>query len=259
MVKQQITFVCKRDVGRQGISVFTATPPGRQWRDAVMFSTYVSHFKCVRGRWWWGGPAEMQRGASDSHSYASCVGTFRVWSLHSSGECWESFQWPLPYITSHLPPSLGYVSNICTPEKKHSPSSIGDGCLFFFFFRGPQPVWGVRRWGVASSCETRNQTVGPETDESVGLLLICAFPRNLFRCQHDYKQEFDPTVQREVTNFLSKKRKAKTAFPQRATPMLDLQIWFLLGLGVFPTAEQPESKLTNIGNGMSLNKQILVQ
>lgn len=47
-----------------------------------------------------GGPAETQRGASDTHSYASCVGTFRVWCLHSSGACWESFQWPLPHIAS---------------------------------------------------------------------------------------------------------------------------------------------------------------
>lgn len=116
-------------------SVFT-TPPGHQWRAAVMFLTYVSHSKCVRGCWW--GEVQQRRSeARQTHTVMPavlehfecglCIAVVNAGSL-SSDLC----------LTSHLPPLLGYVSSISTPEKKHSPSSIGDRCLFFF--RGRQLV-----------------------------------------------------------------------------------------------------------------------
>lgn len=98
-MKQQKTFVCNRDVGRQGITVFSQPPPGHQWRAAVMFLTYVSHSKCVRGCWW--GEVQQRRSeARQTHTAMPAVLEHFEWSLHSSGECWESFQWPLPHFAS---------------------------------------------------------------------------------------------------------------------------------------------------------------
>lgn len=168
-MKQQKTFVCKIDVGRKGITVFSQPPPppGHQWRAAVMFLTYVPHSKCVRGCWW----GEVQQRRSEARQTHTVMPA--VLEHFECGLCIVVNAGSLSSdlcLTLHLPPLLGYVSNISTPGKKHSFSSVGDWCLFFF--RGWQPVSGVRRWGVPASCGSRNQRVGPETEESVGLLVI---------------------------------------------------------------------------------------
>lgn len=53
--------------------------------------------------------------------FISCIPTVlehfgTVWSLHESGEAWESFQWASPHSTPSSFPV--YTSNISTPEKK---------------------------------------------------------------------------------------------------------------------------------------------
>lgn len=154
----------------------TTNLPVHHSREALMFLTYVWHSECVglmAGR----GPAELQPSVSDTHSWSPltpavldhfecglCIAATNTGSL-SNALC----------LTSHLHPFLVYTSSISAPAKKIPllQSEVG-ACSSEDF----QPVRGVRRWGVPVSCESRNQTVGPEIAEGLGLLLILAFPRN---------------------------------------------------------------------------------
>lgn len=150
------------------------------------------------------GPAELQRSVADTHtqlipSYAGCAGSFRVWSLRIPGV------FPVIFASRRI-----FIPSLCTQGTN----------LWLRLVPLLPPVCGLRPWGVPVSCESRNQTVGPE----IGGLL--AFPLNYISVVSMSTNRKRTWTVQEVSHFLPEK-KSKKAFTHRAAPVVELQVWVL--------------------------------
>lgn len=140
-----------------------------------------------------------------THSWSPlmcCAGSFRVWSLRIPG-VFPVF--PVIFASRRI-----FIPSLCTQGTN----------LWLRLVPLLPPVCGLRPWGVPVSCESRNQTVGPE----IGGLL--AFPLNYISVVSMSTNRKRTWTVQEVSHFLPEK-KSKKAFTHRAAPVVELQVWVL--------------------------------